>query len=568
MRLKVNKQIVVAIAAITVAIASLRPASAQVGETYTFWNGVSAMLLGDVETAAKDFKKVLSVNPIHAPSFFYLGRIALAVNEYDSAHDLVERAIKIDSSNLTYLTTFAQILIARSEYVEAETLIARLRETDPTNPQYYQIGAALLLQTDRPSEAIALCLQYEKLFGLDERMIDIQRSAYIQTEDFLAAEEYMRRVVAAFPTAADQILALADLNAALRYDSTALSYYERAIAIDTTEITPYLAKANFFEIHGRQTEYIAALLPVFKSDQMSAEKKIEIFEKTFFTVEPYRENFALVARLISTLLFSAPENTAVQMLYGRYLTYSGQLDAAANHYRTLIDQEVSHPELVERLLQIYFYKKQYPAALELSTATYNARPSAIMMEYRAISAWLSKDSKLALSLVGEGLKKFRVDTVRSGFYALQGDIYEQIGQRKKSYASYQRSLRLNDSNVGVLNNYAYHLAVEGRMLDRALEMAEKANKLSPDNATYIDTEAWVLFKLGRYIDAQVLMRRVMLLDPKPSSEVLLHYGDILYELGDDFLARSYWKKAAEAGASAPDIESRVMREKAKRPTNQ
>ena len=49
----------------------------------------------------------------------------------------------------------------------------------------------------------------------------------------------------------------------------------------------------------------------------------------------------------------------------------------------------------------------------------------------------------------------------------------------------------------VLNNYAYFLSLEGRELEKALTMSSRAIALTDNNPTYLDTHAWVLFKLGR-----------------------------------------------------------------------
>lgn len=559
---------VIIIAALMVALGSVQSARGQAKESYLFLNGVERLLVGDVETASNNFKKIIEQNPIHAPSYYYMGRIAMLLGRPEVARQMVGSAVEIDSTNTTYLEAFAQILISGKQYREAEELIAKLRQMEPRNQQNYHLGAALLLELRKPNEARKLCEQYEQLFGLDERMIDMQRSAYLQTENYFTAEAYMQRVVAAFPTNVEQVISLADLNAALMRDSTALSYYDRAVALDSTAIEPRLAKVNFYAVHKQYAEQIAELKALFENPKMPEQQKIELFEKYFFDSEPYRDHFEPVRSLALSLLLSSPENTGVRMVYGRYLTYSGQLDAAEAHYRTMVEQNVVHPDLTERLLQIYFYKKEFGRALRLATEAYKANPTATMIEYRTIAAWLGGDDKEALSLIGQAIRTYRADSIRSGFYALQGDIYEKIGQRAKSYTSYERSLRLNADNAGVLNNYAYHLSIEGNQLDRALAMAQRANTLSPDNPTYLDTEAWVLFKLGRYVDAQILMRRVFALDSRPSAEVLLHYGDILYEMGDDFLARNYWKKAAEAGAPASDIEPRVLRPKAKRPADE
>ena len=88
-------------------------------------------------------------------------------------------------------------------------------------------------------------------------------------------------------------------------------------------------------------------------------------------------------------------------------------------------------------------------------------------------------------------------------------------------------------------------------------MSEKACDLSPNNPTYLDTRAWVLFKLGRYEEAKTLMQQALALDQSGSDELFLHYGDILYALKDNFMAVFYWEKAREKGYDSEEIDKRL-----------
>jgi tetratricopeptide (TPR) repeat protein len=112
----------------------------------------------------------------------------------------------------------------------------------------------------------------------------------------------------------------------------------------------------------------------------------------------------------------------------------------------------------------------------------------------------------------------------------------------------------------VLNNYAYFLSLTGEdetTLNRALAMSSQAIALDKNNSSNLDTHAWILFKLGRAEEAQTYMRQALSLDNRKSPELNLHYGDILYALGKEFLAKTYWRKALEFGADPKEIEERI-----------
>ena len=112
-------------------------------------------------------------------------------------------------------------------------------------------------------------------------------------------------------------------------------------------------------------------------------------------------------------------------------------------------------------------------------------------------------------------------------------------------------------NMAVLNNYAYFLSLDSVQLTRAEQMAERAVQLSPSNATYLDTYAWVLFKLGRTDQALKIIKQAVSLDKTNSTELLVHYGDILYATGEKFMARMYWRRALNAGHDPVQIEQRL-----------
>ena len=85
-------------------------------------------------------------------------------------------------------------------------------------------------------------------------------------------------------------------------------------------------------------------------------------------------------------------------------------------------------------------------------------------------------------------------------------------------------------------------------------MSSRAIALEEGNATFIDTYAWILYELGRYDEARTSMRQALSLDRTESAALPLHYGDILYALGEDFMAETYWRKALDMGADSAQIE--------------
>ncbi|MBQ9640692.1 MAG: tetratricopeptide repeat protein [Bacteroidaceae bacterium] len=100
-------------------------------------------------------------------------------------------------------------------------------------------------------------------------------------------------------------------------------------------------------------------------------------------------------------------------------------------------------------------------------------------------------------------------------FTLLGDMYHEIGNDERAFQYYDSCLVYNPESAMVLNNYAYYLALWQRDLDTAERMSRRSNELDPNNPTYLDTLAWVLFQQGRYAEAKEVMdRAVSLMKPE------------------------------------------------------
>jgi tetratricopeptide (TPR) repeat protein len=181
-----------------------------------------------------------------------------------------------------------------------------------------------------------------------------------------------------------------------------------------------------------------------------------------------------------------------------------------------------------------------------------------LLRLRSYVAQEHKKYEEAIDWMKEALKYASKDEERGEIWTSIGIIENKRGDKKRCYKAYEKALKYNPENSTVLNNLAYEYSLEGRNLDKALDMVERALELSANSPTYLDTKAWVLYKLGRYAEAKKVMQYAISLDRSKSPEHALHYGDILHALGEEFMAKTYWRKALERGANKEEIERRFL----------
>ena len=107
--------------------------------------------------------------------------------------------------------------------------------------------------------------------------------------------------------------------------------------------------------------------------------------------------------------------------------------------------------------------------------------------------------------------------------------------------------RSRNDNAYVLNNYAYYLSIRDIQMEKAEDMAKRAVAIEPDNSSFQDTYGWVLFKLGKYQEAREWIGKALEDKENVSGEVLEHYGDVLFRLGDITQASGILEKSTGKG---------------------
>ncbi|MEJ7661050.1 MAG: tetratricopeptide repeat protein [Hymenobacter sp.] len=110
-----------------------------------------------------------------------------------------------------------------------------------------------------------------------------------------------------------------------------------------------------------------------------------------------------------------------------------------------------------------------------------------------------------------------------------------------------------------LNNYSYFLALRGEKLDKAKQMAGKVVKQFPDNDTYLDTYAWVLYKLKDYAGAKAALEKA--LQTTKDAAVIEHYGDVLYQLGDKGKGRGRVAAGPQSRRRRSDLLERKLKDR-------
>ena len=97
-------------------------------------------------------------------------------------------------------------------------------------------------------------------------------------------------------------------------------------------------------------------------------------------------------------------------------------------------------------------------------------------------------------------------------------------------------------------------------LEKAEKMSSLLVKNNPDNPSYLDTHAWVLFMREKYKEAKRIIERAISTG-KASAVHFEHYGDILYKLGNIDEAVQQWERARGLNANSETLNKKIANRK-------
>ncbi len=258
------------------------------------------------------------------------------------------------------------------------------------------------------------------------------------------------------------------------------------------------------------------------------------------------------------LALAAPEPPKAQLMasWGLKLFMADEPERAARIFRRAIDEKV----LPDNNPAYYFY---LAGALALSDKTDEALQAAKQAaalqpknaRFQARVPWISYFAKQYEDAEKGYLKvldQFDADhdssDVRDAMRETRlilSNICVQQDRMPEAEEWLEQVLDEFPEDIGALNDLGYLWADQGKRLQRALTMVERAVQGEPDNIAYRDSLGWALFRLARYDEAVAELEKATE-GEDPDAVILEHLGDVYLKKKQIDKAIAAWQRAAEA----------------------
>lgn len=473
----------------------------------------------------------------------------------DEALENFYKSVVADPTNEPLAIDVARRLIRKKETGKAIEVLSKVAAQPNASGFVDALLGVAYLQANLPDQALAS--SRKAITKLPKSMVGYQNLAQIhlqskQPEQALAALDE----AAALPS--PDISFLLDLGEAYR---NYVAARPRDFEVVKVKIAPILDAAAKLQPRGQQLVIRLAELWSFTGEyKRAAELYVKLIERfpnqailrTRIVELFLRANDFKAAQVqLDAMVRDQPTNPLAHYFLGAIAAEQKDWDKAIECYEKAILLNEGAPQPFEPvyydLAGVLITNGNSENALKLLAKARAKFKTTFLLEfYTALAHSRTKDHAASIKhfTAAELLARRDEPERLTGLFFFQvGTAYERHKDFKQAENYFRQSLKLAPNFAEALNYLGYMWAERGENLTEAREMIERALKQEPENAAFLDSLAWVLFKQKQPKEALELQLKALKFQKEPDATLHDHLGDIYLALKEPQKARDQWERS-------------------------
>ena len=534
---------------------------------YFFLEAIRQQDMGNLTAAFDLLRHAHDLNP-QAPEVYYqLAAFYVDMKKDTLAREYFEKAASLDSKNSVYQEKLGKLYVTQKDYPNAINAFERLYESNKTRSDVLQILYQLYGSQNEYKMMIKCLERLETLEGTSEQIALSKMQIYEQMGEKRKEYDELKTLVDSNPLNLNYRVMFGNWLLQNGKKKEALQKYRDVLKEDPNNSLAKLSMMDYYNNIGDKATVKTILQELLQSPKTEKEAKLELLRQVITgSQKDNNPDSTEVMRLFSVALAVPQENADIYMLKAAYMTLRKQPKAEINRvYEKAIEVEPDNSRARIALIQNIWDSKDYDKIISLCRPAIEYNPDEMAFYYfQGMAQFQKHDIDAALETFRKGVGQIKPDSnpdIVSDFYAIMGDILHEKGRNNEAFGAYDSCLQWKADNVAALNNYAYYLSEENKDLTKAEQMSYKTIKAEPNNSTYLDTYAWILFQQKRYEEAKIYIEQAIRNDSTLSNVVKEHAGDIYAMTGDIGKALDFWQQALKAGNDSATLRKKIQLKK-------
>jgi tetratricopeptide (TPR) repeat protein len=466
---------------------------------------------GATNEANEMLREMTRQAPDYLPAWIHLMRLTFAERKFDECKRVVDTILARENTHFDALLQSADLALAQHDPAKALGILDRMDTLYKKSPVVkYQMALALLMNREtakavaRLNDALALDHNYSPAVLL---LAELD----IGTDKPANAVSLLSQLLKNEPGNARAYLLLAQAYLAQPQLQEALKVYARMARMFPKN--PEIPRLTAF-VYEQAGDIAQARAALDKSLELAPDYLPALENITRLDLR--QKLYDQAHRRVAAVMDKYPKAAGPLMLEGEICSVEGKTNQAESALSKAIELNPDLPGPYLMLARLYRASGQEEQALQrLTTLVSKTNDPTAMLEI--------------------------------------GVIHQQAGRYEAARDAYEKVLALNPKSVIALNNLAYVYSEFLGRADKAVQLAEQARTLRPDEPRTADTLGWVLFKEHDYVRALSLIQESA--DKQPGdAEVQMHLGLAYYMLQEENPARLALQQALASHTDFPGKE--------------
>jgi tetratricopeptide (TPR) repeat protein len=520
-------------------------------------DGMRFVTMEEYSRADSVLRKALTLSPNLAAVNYELAKILVKQDKSDEAAIFAQKAYDIAPQNKYYLVQLAEVYTQQRKYDKAADLYKELIDRSPDNAEYGFELASVYLLDDRYEDAIKAYNGIEKTTGINESIVHQKQRIYIRLNKIDKAIAEAEKLIKNDPTESQYVVELAQLYLMTGKTAEATAQLEQALVVNPDEADAQLMLSEIYKKNGNAKAADQQMGVMFNNPNADIDVKMQALNAMMRQAKDPAAKQEVMSRA-QEIVKAHPKDALAYTVYADLLMQNGQKVEARNQYVKAVKIEKSVSQVWGAILQLDSELNQTDSLITHSEQALELFPNNGLFWYSNGTGYLLKRNygKAAESLEESLRWSSKNPELTNAIHSQLGDAYNGTGEHEKSDEAYEAALKGNPNNDHVMNNYSYFLSLRKQKLERAKELSAKVVERNPDNATFLDTYAWVLYVMKDYQQAKQYLEKAVN-NKAVSSTITEHYGDVLFKLGEKEKALEQWKKAKSTGKNDPQLNKKI-----------
>lgn len=523
------------------------------------------------------FEKASEAAPQAAAIRTALGKSMLAQGDSDLAITELEKAVGLDPKSTQPAIMLVLMHMKKKEYDKALAAVNTMEKEQPDSPIVHNLKGGVLAGKN---ELQAARTSFEKALALDPDFFPA--AANLTQLDMKenkpdAAKKRLEKFVEKNQKHVPAMSTLAMLALAQKNNDEATAWLERASNADPSAVPPALELAKQYMRTG-QKQKAQTLVQRLQVEHAGNPEVLDLLGQ----VQLANGNNDAALDTYKKLALAIPSSPLAHYRLGVLQFAMKDNAGAAASFRKALSLKADHVDAQLALAIIQAQEGKYAEAIDIarkiqkgherSQEGYALEGDVLMVQNKPADALKVYEKGFASSKTGPMVIKLHNALERTGkekegeqliirwlrdqpadsvvrLYAAQLNLRKK--QNRAAIQQFEAVLQHDEKNVVALNNLAFAYQIEKD--SRALQYAEKAYALAPDNPSIMDTLGWILNEQGQTARALPILQKAAALAPQ-MMEVRFHLALALFKSGDKAKAKQELEQVLGSGKTFASID--------------